>query len=397
MTSGQKKKTSSKADQFTESVIREMSRLAARHGAINLAQGFPDFACPIELKRAACEAVEADINQYAITWGDQLFREAIARKVQWYLGLAVDPQTQITVTCGSTEAMAAVMLATVDPGDEVIVFEPFYENYGPDAILAGAIPRYVRLYPPDWRFDEAELRRAFNTRTRAIIVNTPHNPTGKVFDAAELSLIAGLCRQWDVLAFTDEIYEHILYDGHTHVALATLPGMAERTITINGLSKTYSVTGWRVGYILASPPLTAAIRKVHDFLTVGAPAPLQRAGVVAMQLPPSYYKELAQQYALKRDALLGTLEEVGLPYFAPQGAYYVFADIAGSEPGGDLAFTRYLIEEVGVAVVPGSSFFSNPVEGRRFVRFCFSKTSATLAAARERLLTMGSAAPRSVI
>lgn len=289
MTYIQKKKTSSKADQFTESVIREMTRVALKHNAVNLAQGFPDFPCPPELKSAACQAIQEDINQYAITWGDRPFRQAIAEKVRWYLGLDIDPEKQITVTCGSTEAMAATMLATVDPGEEVIVFEPYYENYGPDAVLASASPRYVTLHPPDWTFDETELRQAFNEKTKAIIINTPHNPTGKVFTHDELTFIAELCQKWDVLAFTDEIYEHILYDGAKHVAMATLPGMAERTVTINGLSKTYSVTGWRVGYILASPELTGAIRKVHDFLTVGSPAPLQRAGVAAMQLPISYY------------------------------------------------------------------------------------------------------------
>ncbi len=328
MTYIQKKKTSSKADRFTESVIRKMTRVAMQHGAVNLAQGFPDFPCPVELKSAACDAIQKDVNQYAITWGDRLFREAIAEKVGWYLGLEIDPERQITVTCGSTEAMAATMLATVDPGDEVIVFEPYYENYGPDAILASAKPRYVKLHQPDWTFDEAELRQAFNSHTKAIIINTPHNPTGKVFSREELTLIAELCQKWDVLAFTDEIYEHILYDDAKHVAMATLPGMADRTVTINGLSKTYSVTGWRVGYILANPELTGAIRKVHDFLTVGAAAPLQRAGVTAMQLPLSYYEELATMYQEKRTMITQTLDQVGMRYFTPKGAYYVLADIS---------------------------------------------------------------------
>lgn len=383
----QRKKISSKAEQFSESVIREMTRLALQHEAVNLAQGFPDFSCPSELKQAACQAIEADVNQYAITWGDRLFRQAIAQKVGWYLGLEVDPDRQITVTCGSTEAMAATMLATVDPGDEVIVFEPYYENYGPDAILASATPRYVKLHSPDWTFDEADLRQAFSDRTKAIIINTPHNPTGKVFTSEELSLIAELCQKWDVLAFTDEIYEHILYDGMKHVALATLPGMAERTVTINGLSKTYSVTGWRVGYILTSPELTNAIRKVHDFLTVGAAAPLQRAGVTAMQLPVSYYQELAAIYQEKRKAILHTLDLVEIPYFVPKGAYYVFADIS-SLSRSSVEFTHYLIKDVGVAVVPGTSFFSQPELGRSFIRFCFSKKPETLLAARERLLKL---------
>ncbi|MGL4621010.1 MAG: pyridoxal phosphate-dependent aminotransferase, partial [Chroococcidiopsis sp.] len=298
------KKISSKAEQFTESVIREMTRVAAQYKAVNLAQGFPDFPCPSELKRAACAAIEEDINQYAITWGDRHFRQAIAKKVDWYLGLEIDPEREITVTCGSTEAMAATMLAIVDPGEEIIIFEPYYENYAPDAILASAKPCYVKLHPPNWTFDEAELRRAFSDRTKAIIINTPHNPTGKVFSREELTIIAELCQEWDVLAFTDEIYEHILYDGRKHLAIATFPGMEDRTVTINGLSKTYSVTGWRVGYILANPELTNAIRKVHDFLTVGAPAPLQRAGIAAMQLEPSYYEELAKSYQEKRDSIL---------------------------------------------------------------------------------------------
>jgi len=380
-----KQKTSLKANQFTESVIREMTRLALKYNAVNLAQGFPDFPCPPELKRAACEAIEADVNQYAITWGDRAFRQALAEKVRWYLGLNIDPERQITVTCGSTEAMAAVMLATVDPGDEVIVFEPYYENYGPDAILASATPRYVSLHPPDWTFDQAELRQAFNEHTKAIIINTPHNPTGKVFTREELTLIAELCQKWDVLAYTDEIYEHILYDGTEHVAMATLPGMEDSTVTINGLSKTYSVTGWRVGYILANPELTGAIRKVHDFLTVGAPAPLQRAGVAAMQLPKSYYKQLATLYQEKRDSMLQTLEQVGIPYFVPQGAYYVFANIAHLGYKNDVEFTEHLIKEIGVAVVPGSSFFSQPEAGKDLIRFCFSKKPETLAAAGDRL------------
>ncbi|WP_313949892.1 aminotransferase class I/II-fold pyridoxal phosphate-dependent enzyme [Nostoc sp. FACHB-190] len=384
----QRQKISAKAQQFTESVIREMTRLAVQYGAVNLAQGFPDFSCPLELKQAAYQAIEADVNQYAITWGDKAFREAITSKVRWYLGLEINPETQITVTCGSTEAMAAVMLATIDPGDEVIVFEPYYENYGPDAILAGATPRYITLHPPDWRFDETQLRQAFNNKTKAIIINTPHNPTGKVFTREELTIIAELCQKWDVLAFTDEIYEHILYDGNQHIALATLPGMEERTITINGLSKTYSVTGWRVGYIVTTPALTGAIRKVHDFLTVGAPAPLQRAGVAAMQLPPSYYEELAKLYHQKRDNLLSILDQAGIPYFVPQGAYYIFAEIAKFGYKTDIEFTNYLIKEIGVAVVPGSSFFSQPEKGNSFIRFCFSKKTDTLQSAGERLVKL---------
>lgn len=383
-----KPKTSIKASRFTESVIREMSRLAAKHQAVNLAQGFPDFPCPIELKEAACQAIHEDINQYAITWGDRAFRHAFAEKASRYLGIEINPETDITVTCGATEAMAATMMATVDPGDEVIVFEPYYENYGPDAILAGAVPRYVTLHAPDWHFDEAELAQAFNEKTRAIIINTPHNPTGKVFSREELTLIADLCQKWDVLAFTDEIYEHILYDGARHIAIASLPGMAERTVTINGLSKTYSVTGWRVGTIIAGAEITAAIRKVHDFLTVGAPAPLQRAGVAAMQLPQRYYDDLAENYALKRNTMLSILEESGIPYFKPQGAYYVFCDIGDYGFATDTDFSRFLVETIGVAVVPGSSFFSRPERAYRYVRFCFSKKQETLDAAKTRLVTL---------
>jgi aspartate/methionine/tyrosine aminotransferase len=380
--------TSKKANAFTESVIREMSRLATRYEAVNLAQGFPDFACPKELKDAACEAIHDDVNQYAITWGDRLFRQAIAEKSKRYLGLNIDPEKHITVTCGATEAMAATMLATVDPGDEVIVFEPFYENYGPDAILAGAVPRYVTLYPPQWTFDPKELEAAFSNKTKAIIINTPHNPTGKVFNKEELQCISELCQKWGVLAFTDEIYEHILYDDHKHVALASLPGMEELAVTVNGLSKTYSVTGWRVGYILASEQLTNAIRKVHDFLTVGAAAPLQRAGVAALNLPQTYYDDLGAFYATKRDLMLSVLDEAGVKYFRPQGAYYVFCDIADFGYKTDIEFTHYLLKEIGVAVVPGSSFFSRPELAHRYVRFCFSKRPETLNAARERLIKL---------
>lgn len=376
---------SRKAGRFTESVIREMTRLAQRHGAVNLAQGFPDFSCPSELKRAAQDAIEADVNQYAITWGARDFRHALAAKTQRYLGLTVDPETQITVTCGATEAMITAMLATVDPGDEVVVFEPYYENYGPDAILAGAVTRYVSLRPPDWHFDEAELRRAFNDRTRAIIINTPNNPTGKVFTRDELVFIGELCQKWGALCFTDEIYEHIVYDGTEHVAMATIPGMEDRTVTINSLSKTYSVTGWRVGTMLASAELTGALRKVHDFLTVGAPAPLQRAGVTAMQMPAQYYDDLAAMYAARRQAMMEVLNEADIPFFRPRGAYYMLADISAFGYDDDVAFTRFLVSQIGVAVVPGSSFFSPPELGRDYVRFCFCKREETIAEAGSRL------------
>ena len=380
-----KKITSEKADRFSESVIREMTRLAQLHGAVNLAQGFPDFPAPLEIKEAACRAIMDDINQYAITWGAKSFRNAIALKTRSYLGIEIDPEREITVTCGSTEAMIASLLAIINPGDEVVIFEPFYENYGPDTILSGAIPRYVTLRSPEWSFDPAELEAAFNEKTKAIIINTPNNPTGKVFSRQELEFIAALCIKWNAIAVTDEIYEHILYDGWAHCAIATLDGMRERTITINGLSKTYSVTGWRVGYAIAPPHLTEAIRKVHDFLTVGAAAPMQEAGVRALALPPGYYAELARAYQRRRDLLLEGLHAAGFECFTPRGAYYIMADISPLGADNDLEFTRYLVKDVGVAVVPGSSFFHDPSGGSRYIRFCFCKKDETLQAASERL------------
>jgi aminotransferase len=388
MQSKLRKGASNKASQFQESVIREMSRLSAQHKAINLAQGLPDFPCPSELKDSASEALYADINQYAITWGDKLLRDAIAKKSKSYLGIDVDPETQITVTCGATEAMVATMIALVDPGDEVIVLEPFYENYGPDAILSGATPRYVNMHPPDWTFDPSELERAFNDKTRAVILNTPHNPTGKVFTKEETELIARLCQKWGVLAFTDEIYEHILYDGVKHHALAAVPGMEDLTVTINSLSKTYSITGWRVGWAIAPAELTLAIRKVHDFLTVGSPAPLQRAGVHAVNMDQRYYDELAKEYTERRAYMLETLDMVGIPYFKPQGAYYVFCDISSFGFKSDIEFTQHLVKEIGVACVPGASFFGPSELANRYVRFCFSRKEETLSAARERLLKL---------
>ena len=376
---------SHKAEQFTESVIRDMTRQAALYGAINLSQGFPDFAAPEEIKLAACDAIMADVNQYAITWGAKNFRNAIAEKSSWYLGLEVDPERDITVTCGSTEAMIAAMMAIVNPGDEVIVFEPFYENYGPDAILSGARPRYVTLSAPDWTFDPDQLAAAFNDNTKAIIINTPNNPTGKVFSRAEMETIAALCHRWNVIAITDEIYEHILFNGKKHIAMATLDGMRERTITINGLSKTYSVTGWRVGYTIAPPEITLAIRKVHDFLTVGAAAPLQEAGAHALRLPHSYYDKLQTGYDEKRRRLLAVLKEVGFRCYAPDGAYYVMTDIGAFGYDDDVEFARFLVKEIGVAVVPGSSFYHAPQLGRHQVRFTFCKKEETLSAAEERL------------
>ncbi len=382
---------SDKARSFTESVIREMTRHAMAHGAVNLAQGFPDFPCPQELKDAACRALQADVNQYAITWGAKGFRDALAEKTRRFLGIEVDPETEITVTCGSTEAMIASLLAVLDPGDEVIVFEPFYENYGPDAVLCGAVPRYVPLRPHEeggerrWGFDPDELARAFTPRTRALVLNTPQNPTGKVFTREELEAIADLCVHHDVVAVTDEIYEHIVFDGRSHTALATLPGMRERTVTISGLSKTYSVTGWRVGYAVAPAHLTAGIRKVHDFLTVGAAAPLQQAGAVALALPPSYYERLSASYQAKRDRFVPRLEALGFRCYPPEGAYYVMADIQGFGAPDDTTFALELVREAGVAVVPGSSFFSDPALGRHLVRFCFCKRDDTLDEALDRL------------
>jgi aminotransferase len=297
-------RTSQKAARFTESVIREMTRLAQQHGAVNLSQGFPDFPAPAAIKEAACDAIRADVNQYAITWGAKPLRDAIAHDLGRRTGAAIDPQTQITVCCGSTEAMIATLMAIVDPGDEVIVFEPFYENYGPDAVLSGATPRYVTLHEPAWTFDPDALRGAFNNRTRAIIINTPNNPTGKVFTRDELAEIARLCQQWGVIAVTDEIYEHIVYDDAVHVPLASLDGMADRTVTINSVSKTFSVTGWRVGWTVGPADLTAAIRKVHDFLTVGAAAPLQAAAAVALGMGAGYYADLAASYRVRRDRLM---------------------------------------------------------------------------------------------
>ncbi|HZU07335.1 MAG TPA: aminotransferase class I/II-fold pyridoxal phosphate-dependent enzyme [Chloroflexota bacterium] len=396
-------RVAAKPQQFEESVIRLMTRLCTAVNGINLAQGFPDFPAPQAIKDAACAAIQADINQYAITWGAPALRTAIAEKYSPVFGRALDPEREITVVCGATEAMLAAMLAVVDPGDEVVVFEPFYENYGPDAVLAGARPRYVPLHPPDWRFDPDALRAAFGPRTRAIVVNTPHNPTGKVFTREELAQIAALCQQWNVVAITDEIYEHLVYEGE-HVRLATLPGMWERTITISGLSKTYSVTGWRLGYLIAPERLTTPIRRVHDFLTVGAAAPLQEAAAVALRLPPSYYTALLADYSERRAVLCAGLEAAGFRVYRPAGAYYVMTDItdlvtasaAGGEPlADDVAFVRAMIERVGVAAVPGSSFYADRARGRTQVRFAFPKQRATLEEAVRRLAGLRAALCRA--
>jgi aminotransferase len=378
---------SAKAESFTESVIREMNRLAVAADAVSLAQGFPDFPCPPELKDAAARALHDDINQYAITWGSKPLRDAIATTTpRHFPGWgAIDPETQVTVTCGATEAMVAAMLGLLDPGDEVVIFEPYYENYGPDAILTGAIPRYVTLREPDWSIDPDELRAAFGPRTRGIVVNSPHNPTGKVFRRDELELIAGLCQDFDAIAFTDDIYEHIVIDGE-HIPMATIPGMADRTVSIHSMSKSYSVTGWRIGWTIAAPDLSLGIRRVHDFLTVGAAAPLQAAAVVALEFPDAYYDDLVAGYRERRDVLVPALRNAGFRVHEPAGAYYVMTDISDVAEGeDDVAFALRLIRDPGVAAVPGSSFFSRPELGRTKLRFAFPKRIETLEAACERL------------
>jgi aspartate/methionine/tyrosine aminotransferase len=388
---------SAKAEQFTESVIREMTRLALKHNAVNLSQGFPDFAAPAEIKEAARQAISDDINQYAITWGAKPLRNAIVDKFERTQGVRVDPEREITVCCGSTEAMMSAMMAIINPSDEIVVFEPFYENYGPDAILSGATPRFVKMRPPadensNWSYDENELAEAFSPRTKAIILNTPNNPTGKVFTRTELEFIRDLCVRWNAYCITDEIYEHILYDGTEHISMARIAGMRERTIVINGMSKTYSVTGWRVGWAIAPPGATAAIRKVHDFITVGAAAPLQQAGASALKSPQSYYDRLAASYTEKRARLMRILAQAGFTVFKPRGAYYIMTDISRFDdpvrfPADtkDVRFAQYLVQEIGVAVVPGSSFYNDPRDGASQVRFTFCKKEETLAAAEARL------------
>jgi aminotransferase len=362
-----------------------MTRLAVAHGAVNLAQGFPDFPAPEFLKRAAAESIAADWNQYPITWGIPPLRAAIASKYHATYGLEIDPQREITVVCGSTEGMIASLLATMNDGDEVVVFEPYYENYHPDLQLCQATRRLVTLHAPDWTFDPDELRRAFTSRTKAIILNTPNNPTGRVFSLEELQLIAGLCQEHDALCITDEIYEHIVYDGASHVPVMTLPGMRERSILVNSMSKTYSVTGWRVGWVIAAPDLTDSIRKVHDFLTVGAATPLQHAGVTALSQPPEFYAQVAAEYELRRGHMLRILSASGFRCFRPSGAYYVMTDISEFGFRNDMAFVEHLIQNIGVAAVPGSSFFSRPELGANYVRFCFCKRSETIDAAAEAL------------
>jgi len=401
MTQIARRMLSAKAEQFTESVIREMTRLAMKHNAVNLSQGFPDFAAPEEIKQAARQAISDDINQYAITWGAKPIRDAVVEKFARTQHVTYDPEREITICCGSTEAMMSAMMAIINPGDEIVVFEPFYENYGPDAILSGATPRFVKMRPPEnensyWSFDERELAAAFGPHTKAIILNTPNNPTGKVFTLPELEFIRDLCLRWNAFCVTDEIYEHILYDSAEHLSMAQIPGMRDRTIVINGMSKTYSVTGWRVGWALAPPDTTQAIRKVHDFLTVGAAAPLQQAGALALKSPHSYYDNLAAGYASKRERLLKILAASGFTVYKPRGAYYIMTDISrfhfdeAKYPAEtcDVSFAKYLVEEIGVACVPGSSFYNEAQDGASQVRFTFCKKEETLAAAEARLANL---------
>jgi aminotransferase len=370
--------SSNRALKFTESVIREMTRICLKHRGVNLAQGFPDFPAPAEIKEAALKAIQGDFNQYAITWGTPNLRQAIAEKFAWYNGVTIDPEKEVTVCCGSTEAMISSLMAIVNSGDEVIVFEPFYENYGPDTILCDAKPRFITLHEPDWHFNEKELTQAFNNKTKAIIINTPNNPTGKVFSMEELQFITDLCLKWGVVAVTDEIYEHILYDGAKHFSIASLPGMRDQTITINSISKTYSLTGWRVGWAIASASLTASIRKVHDFLTVGAPHPLQEAAATALRIDRTYYQTLAKEYQERRDFLSQVLDEAEFRIYHPLGAYYIMTDVGHFGFTDDMAFALYLVEKFGVATVPGSSFYSHASLGATKVRFCFPKKRETL-------------------
>lgn len=374
-----------RTSQFSESVIREMTRIFNLHGGVNLAQGFPDFPTPEVIKKAAVNAILSDMNQYSITWGSPRLRQAIANKVKWFPGLDIDYDLHLTITCGATEAITSTLMAILNPGDELIIFEPYYENYGPAAILADAKPVVVSLYPPDFSFDPDELKRSFSKKTKAIIINTPGNPTGKVFTVEELTLIAKLCCERDVIVVTDEVYEHMTYDGFRHVSMATLPDMFDRTVTCNSISKTYCATGWRVGYVIANEKITNAVRKIHDFTTLGAPAPLQEGAIAAFTLPIDYYDQLAKDYLIRRDLFLNYLDQAGLPYITPRGAYYVLVDISrfGFEQSMDAAI--WMIKEIGVAGVPGSSFFHDPRKGNNLIRFHFSKSQKLLDEAGERL------------
>ncbi|HWE42215.1 MAG TPA: aminotransferase class I/II-fold pyridoxal phosphate-dependent enzyme [Gemmatimonadaceae bacterium] len=380
-------KPASRTSTFTESVIREMTRVAQQYEAINLAQGFPDFPMPAPMKDAACAAIHGDVNQYAITWGAPALRLAIAQRYRRMHELDVDPDAEITVTCGATEGMAAAFMALIDPGDEVIIFEPFYENYGPDCLLAGAVPKYVPLERPHWHIDPERLRAAFTKKTKAIVINTPHNPTGRVLTRDEMTLIAELCVEHDVWAITDEVYEHIRYAGNHH-PMATWPGMRERTITVSSLSKTFSCTGWRIGYVIAPPKETQAIRKVHDFLTVGAPAPLQTAAAVGLAFDADYYNHMALDYRARRDVMVSALADAGFIFCVPEGAYYVLADFSALSSKSDRVFSQWMAKEIGVVPVPGSSFYHEKALGRGLVRFAFCKKLETLEEASYRLRNM---------
>jgi aspartate/methionine/tyrosine aminotransferase len=386
---------SRRAEGFTESVIREMTRLCQAYDAINLAQGFPDFDPPNVVKSAASKAIRDGYNQYSTTHGVPSLRQAIADKMSTYNHVPCNPDDNVTVTCGTTEGMISSLLALLNPGEEVVIFEPFYENYGPDSILSGAKCRYVALEEPSFRIDEEKLKAAFSRKTKAVIVNTPHNPTGRVFTRHELELIRDLCMEYDAFAITDEIYEHILYDGRKHVSIASLDGMANRTMTISGFSKTYSATGWRVGYVIAPKKLTGAVRKVHDFLTVCAPTPLQEACIAALKLPLSYYRDLRALYAKSRELLLQTLEDASFICTIPEGAYYVWTDIRRTGFKNDRKLAEHLIKKIGVGAVPGSSFYHIPSRGRLKLRFSFSKRPRTIEMAASRLSNFRGAKPKS--
>ncbi len=374
-----------RTESFQESVIRKMTRVCQQYRGINLAQGFPEKDPPPEVLQEALRAIREGNNQYSITWGLPALREAVAQKYDRFTGLKADPEREVTITCGSSEAIVASLLGLVNPGEKVIIFEPFYENYLPGLALCGATPIFVRLRDPNWTLDPDDLQRAFSDNPKCLILNTPCNPSGKVFSRDEMESIAGLCRKHGTYVITDEIYEHILYDGLRHVNMATLPGMGERTVTISGCSKTYSATGWRVGYILAHYALMSAIRKVHDYMVVAAPTPFQMAAVVAMRVPDSYYRELTDFYRERRDYLLATFESLSIPVFRPSGAYYMMIRIDGLGYPDDESFAMALVEKAGIAVVPGSSFYHNPVDGRDKVRFCFAKKWETLRQVKERM------------
>jgi aminotransferase len=379
-------RTSRRTSVFTESLIREMSRVAARYGAINLAQGFPDWDPPAELVEAAKDAMDTHRHQYAVTWGSPELRNALASKLTRFMGVPVDAERELVVTCGATEAMMVAMMTVCDPGDKVGLFSPFYENYAADAILSGATPVHVPLHPPDYRFSIDELRRAFASGLKAFVLCNPSNPCGRVFTREELGQIAALAEEYDVWVLTDEVYEHIVFAPHQHTYFATLPGMAKRTLMCSSLSKTFSITGWRLGYVHAAPEVIAQARKVHDFLTVGAAAPLQHAVVTALAFPASYYAGLCEEYAASRDILLRYLDQTGLRYTRPEGAYFVMVDISPFGFANDVEFAHWMAREIGVAPVPGSSFF--PYPEHRYVRLNFAKKPATLHAAGERLLKL---------